>query len=158
MYGAESNHLGIDEFSGTKIALINNGCVLAILRDNKPDIDFPGMWDLPGGARDNEETPVQTAIREVQEELGIDIKPEEIVWEKAYPAVAHPGMLAVFMVINLTDEQVDSVVFGDEGREWKMMPFEEFLNHDNAVPGMQTRLGDYLKSPKEPLGYNKANE
>ncbi len=134
----------IKDFVGTKIALINNGQVLACLRDNKPDIHFPGMWDLPGGGRENDETPFQAVAREIKEELGIIITKREVVWERVYPAVAYPDKKAVFMVINITAGQLKSVIFGDEGQEWKMMTFEEFINHKNAVPGMQTRLRDYL--------------
>lgn len=144
MYDDKLLSLEAKDFSGTKIALINGSKVLACLRDDKPEIDFPGMWDLPGGAREAGETPFQTAAREVKEELGINITPGEVVWQKMYPSVSRPDRVAAFMVINVTNKQLASVVFGDEGQEWKMMPFEEFLEHKNAVPGMQTRLRDYL--------------
>ena len=133
-----------EKLVGTKVALINNDKVLAILRDDKPNIDFPGMWDFPGGARDDDETPMQVATREIKEELGLELKPEGILWQKAYPAVAHPGKLAVFVVFHITNEQLAAVVFGDEGKEWKMMTFDEFLSNGEAVPGMQQRLHDYL--------------
>ncbi len=133
------------DFIGTKLALINNGQVLVMLRDDNPSINFPGMWDFPGGAREHGESPIQVAVREVKEELGIDISSEGVVWEKVYLAVIDPTKDAVFMVINISDEELKSVVFGDEGKEWKMMSFDDFMNHKNAVPGMQTRLKDYLE-------------
>lgn len=145
MIGTEPTNGDIKDFVGTKIALVNKDRVLAILREDKPGLDFSGMWDLPGGAREGHETPIQTVIREVNEELGLYITPEEIVWQKVFPAVLNPSRKALFMVVNITDEQLDAVIFGDEGREWKMMPFEEFINHQNAVTGMQTRVRDYLE-------------
>ena len=42
-------------FQGVKVALINNGKVLTILRDNKPNIPYPNMWDLAGGGREKED-------------------------------------------------------------------------------------------------------
>ena len=40
-------------FQGVKVALINNGKVLTILRDNLPNIPYPNTWDLAGGGREN---------------------------------------------------------------------------------------------------------
>jgi len=132
------------DFIGAKVALINRNKVLVILRDSKPDIVFPGMWDFPGGYREEGETPSQAAIRETKEELSLDITADEVVWEKVYPSVVDASKDALFMVVHVTDEQLKAVAFGDEGQEWKMMPFGDFIYHKNAVPGMQTRLRDYL--------------
>lgn len=37
------------DFRGVKIALLVGKNILVILRDNKPDIPWPNMWELPGG-------------------------------------------------------------------------------------------------------------
>src|SRR5580765_6170846 len=124
------------DFSGTKVALINNNRVLVILRDDKPGIDFPGMWDLPGGAREDGELPIEVAVREVREEVGLDLKSSRPVWQKIYPAVADPNKTAYFLVFNISDKQLKKAKLGDEGRDWKMVRFEDFLSNKNAVPGM----------------------
>ena len=38
-------------------------------------------------------------------------------------------------------DEVASIVFGDEGQGWDMMPVEGFLGHATAVPEMQRRGG-----------------
>jgi 8-oxo-dGTP diphosphatase len=48
--------------------------ILLYLRDNKPDLPFPDHWDLIGGHLEEGETPEEALIREVKEELDIDIK------------------------------------------------------------------------------------
>ena len=50
------------------------GEFLLYLRDNKPGIPFPGYWDLIGGHVEEGETPEEALVREVREELGIELK------------------------------------------------------------------------------------
>ena len=61
-----------------KIAAIifenEKGEFLLYLRDNKPDIPFPDHWDLIGGHVEEGETPDEALVREVKEELGLDLK------------------------------------------------------------------------------------
>jgi 8-oxo-dGTP diphosphatase len=58
---------------GAGIILLNSkNEVLLLLRDNKPDIPFPNMWDIPGGKIEDNETPEQTVRREIKEEMEID--------------------------------------------------------------------------------------
>ena len=49
------------------------------------------------------------------------------------------------MVGQLSQNQFDSITFGDEGKAYKLMSIEEFLNSKQAVPQLQERLRDYLK-------------
>ena len=61
-----------------KIAAIifenDKGEFLLYLRDNKPEIPFPDYWDLIGGHVEEGETPEDALVREVKEELDIDLK------------------------------------------------------------------------------------
>ena len=52
----------------------DEGKFLLYLRDNKPDIPFPGHWDLIGGHIEEGETPEEALIREFKEELDLDLK------------------------------------------------------------------------------------
>jgi 8-oxo-dGTP diphosphatase len=52
----------------------DKGEFLLYLRDNKPSIPFPDHWDLIGGHVEEGETPEQALVREVKEELDIDLK------------------------------------------------------------------------------------
>ncbi|WP_323776898.1 hypothetical protein [Leisingera sp.] len=40
-----------DDFSGAKLTLFLGRDLLVILRDDAPDILYPGHWDLLGGGR-----------------------------------------------------------------------------------------------------------
>jgi 8-oxo-dGTP diphosphatase len=52
----------------------DKGEFLLALRDNKPNIPFPDHWDLIGGHVEEGETPEEALVREVKEELDIDLK------------------------------------------------------------------------------------
>jgi 8-oxo-dGTP diphosphatase len=51
--------------------------ILLYFRDNKPGIPFPNHWDLIGGHVEEGETPEEALVREVKEELDIDLKEYE---------------------------------------------------------------------------------
>lgn len=51
-----------------------NGKLLIYLRDDKPGISSPNHWDLFGGIMEEGETPEQTLVRELKEEIGIELK------------------------------------------------------------------------------------
>lgn len=50
-----------------------DGAVLMQLRDEKPDIAWPGHWSVLGGGLDPGETEREAIIREVQEEAGFTL-------------------------------------------------------------------------------------
>jgi 8-oxo-dGTP diphosphatase len=58
----------------TLLFLNPRGEVLMLLRDDKPGIPYPNMWDLPGGHLEQGEGPQEGICREMQEELpGVDL-------------------------------------------------------------------------------------
>ena len=130
-------------FQGVKVALINNGKVLTVLRDNIPNIPYPNMWDLAGGGRENEESPYETMRREVLEELNIDIPESSVVWVKHYESVTKPGKKSVFMVAIISDHQIESIKFGEEGQGYKMVTFQEFLDNKDVIEQLKHRFLDY---------------
>ena len=133
------------DFTGCKIALICDGRILTILRDDKPTIPWPNLWELPGGGREGDESPFECVAREVYEELSIQLLKDDIVWSWIYPSMLDENKNSVFLVGKLTQEQFDSIVFGDEGQSFKLMSIEEFLTLDRVVPQLQERVRDYLE-------------
>ena len=68
-----------DESEGCQTILINDaGEVLLQLRDDKDWIPFPNMWAIPGGMLEAGESAAECIRREVREELGVTLAPEEI--------------------------------------------------------------------------------
>ena len=138
----------ISDFTGCKIALFCGDKLLTILRDDKSNIPYPNTWELPGGGREGDESPFECVAREVYEELGIHLTEDCLLWSKVYPSMLFEGKESVFLVGKLTQEQFDSIVFGDEGQGYRMMSTDEFFGSDKVVPQLQERVRDYLEEVK----------
>lgn len=138
----------LSDFTGCKIALFCEDRILTILRDDKPSIPWPNMWELPGGGREGDESPFECVAREVYEELRIHLTEDCLLWSKVYPSMLFEGKESVFLVGKLRQEQFDSIVFGDEGQGYKLMSIDEFLSSDKVVPQLQDRVRDYLEEMK----------
>ena len=67
-----------------KIALVilekPNGDIALQLRDDKPTIAHPNRWALFGGKIEAGEQPKQAALREIAEELTIQLEPERLAF------------------------------------------------------------------------------
>ena len=70
------------------------GCAI-ILKDGKiliaqrkPDDHLGGYWEFPGGKREPGETIEECLVREVREELGVEILPEKLLTVKDH---IYPG-------------------------------------------------------------------
>ena len=136
-------------FGGAKIALICDDGLLVYRRDDKPGIPHPNMWDLPGGGREDEESPVDCALRETYEEFGIVIPPERIEWQRRYVSREDSGVIGWFLAAKLAEDEIAQVRFGDEGQHWAVMEVIAFLGCSDAVAHLQYRLSDYIAWKKK---------
>jgi 8-oxo-dGTP diphosphatase len=139
-------------FEGAKIALY----VVVILRDDFVGLPYASFWDLLGGGRDGSETLQACVTRECFEKLGLVLSDADIEWARAFD---HQGVKNWFFVGRLPATKVDDIVLGDEGQRWALMKDIEFIQHSNAVPLLQNRLGLYLscrsgkrKAPRKSAG------
>jgi 8-oxo-dGTP diphosphatase len=58
----------------SKVILFDgDGKLVIYLRDDKLTIPFPNIWDLLGGGVEENETPEQAAVRELEEEVGVPV-------------------------------------------------------------------------------------
>lgn len=130
----------MSDLVGAKIGLIRGAEVLTILRDDFGHIPWPGYWDLPGGGVEVGESAEDCVLRELEEELGLRLPPERLLWRSDYPSVDFPGRTGAFFLAEIVAAEIGAVRFGDEGQGWRMMAVAEFLDHPKAVPFLQDRL------------------
>lgn len=130
-------------FNGAKGIVMLGDNMLVYRRDGNTQ-NSPFCIDLPGGGREEDETPFETFKREVQEEFGLDINKDEIIFSYSFPSTIAPGEESYFFVTkNLTFKPKD-IVFGNEGTEWMLMTPEEFISHPDGIKRQQERVEKYL--------------
>ena len=117
--------------------------ILVYERDNKTDF-YPGYIDLPGGGSEENETVLEAYKREVQEEFGLEIQPENILYAKSYPSIYYPGKTSYYLVASLPEEQFKTIQFGDEGKSYRLMDVSDYLNSEKVMPHFKERLQDFL--------------
>lgn len=128
-------------FSGAKLALFLGSDLLVIRRDDDPTIPWPGHWDLPGGGREDDESPIDCALRETREEVGLIVAPGEISWSNSY---LRPRGVVWFFVAHLPAARVAEVRLGDEGQGWRLMAPDVYCQHPLAVPHFAEQLTYYM--------------
>ncbi|WP_188478819.1 NUDIX domain-containing protein [Primorskyibacter flagellatus] len=128
-------------FGGAKLILLIGGQLLVIRRDDRPDILWPGHLDFPGGGREGAETAEACVLRETEEELGLRLSPEDLVWRMC---VTGSRGMSVFFAAELVAGHDQHIVFGDEGQGWALMSPADYAAHALAIPHFADRLADFL--------------
>jgi len=139
-----NTNMGFRSFKGCKLALFYGDQLLVYKRDDKDGIPFPGMFDLPGGGREQDESPEQCVLRELFEEFSIVLPEDRLIYRKQYN-LSTPGHYAYFFTGELLKHEYESIVFGHEGESWKLMLVDEYLSHPYGIPHLQQRIVDCLK-------------
>lgn len=125
-----------------------NGKYLLLYRgDTHPN--FPGHLDLPGGEVESEETSKTATAREVQEETGICIYPNDLkkLFVKQYKNTKH---VLFDIVIDKTEAGI-SVKLSWEHKKYRWMTLSELLdtNIPEGADPYYIDVIDYLKHLSE---------
>ncbi len=130
-------------FGGAKLAALLGDALLVYRRDDKPDIPFPGLLDLPGGGREGGESPAECALRELAEEFGIGLPVDRVHYHRAY-LLGDGVTISHFLAVHLTEDDVAAVRFGDEGQDWALLPIADYLSDPDAIPRLRDWLAAYV--------------
>jgi len=123
-------------FEGAKIVILFRGRLLSILRDDVPRIPFPGQWDLPGGGREDDETPEDCALRETREETGLRVDPGCLSWRRRYGE-------QWFFAARVPD--IAGLRLGNEGQALRWIRPRTYLEMPDAIVHLRRRVAALLK-------------
>jgi 8-oxo-dGTP diphosphatase len=132
------------DFVGANGALLCEGEILAYLRDDMPGLRYANWWDLPGGGREGDESPQTCFLREMEEEFGLRLGPERLIWSREFPSLIDHHRRAWFYGGYLSRAEIAAIRFGDEGQRWEMMPLPQFLSHPRMIPALQAHTVVFL--------------
>ncbi len=109
-----------------------------------------GQWALPGGRMDAGETPEQTVLRELAEEVGLQLAPEAVLG-RLDSFVTRSGY-AITPVVLWAGAARALVPNPDEVASIHRIPVAEFLRED--APMLETLEGSEHPVLKMPVGHN----
>lgn len=135
------------EFNGSKGLLYIGDKILTYRRDEKTN-NAPLCIDLPGGGREENESPFDTFQREVKEEFGISIQKEDMYYSSTHKSVIDPNAISFFMIAKPDNIKETDIVFGNEGVEYILMTVDEFIKRQDGIERQQNRVREYLEKIK----------
>lgn len=122
---------------GAKVLVMLGEETLVYCRDTHAGVVWPGVWDIPGGGLEPGETAVQAAVRELEEETGLEIEPRRL--QSLTRFAGRGGEVAIFR-LELEPGEEALCRFGSEGHSWGFEPLARFLERTDAVEPLQQAL------------------
>jgi 8-oxo-dGTP diphosphatase len=131
-------HWGL--FGAAGLILIRDQSIL--MQHRAPWVHNGDTWGIPGGARDSHETPLEAALREANEEIGIDTKLLTVIDE----FVDDHGPWRYHTILAKADPKLIAHEMNDESLEVKWIPIAEVENQilhpsfENTWPQLKPKL------------------
>ncbi|NCC23140.1 MAG: NUDIX domain-containing protein [Alphaproteobacteria bacterium] len=95
--------------------------ILLLQRDDIPTILYPGYWTVPGGMKEESETPEETAVRELLEETGCEVTAVKF-FAQTVDTDGRGELISVFEA--RTDKDVSELRLG-EGTDMRFVAFSD---------------------------------
>jgi len=125
---------------GAAIIAINESREVCILRQYRFILD-DWIWELPAGKRDDNEAPIKTAKRELQEEAGLLANH----WQTLGESISSPGVFTerIWYYLATGLEHTDTAPEQGECLEVHWLPLDELLMRCNngAIEDGKTIIG-----------------
>lgn len=86
------------------LAVILNENEQILITRRAHDVPHGGLWEVPGGKLELEETPYDALLREVHEEVGLFIKKANLLGEVRHTYTEKQVCLYVFQVLEYTGD------------------------------------------------------
>ena len=139
-------------------ALIHDGGGRLLLGRKRPDIPHPlqGRWHFIGGRLEYDEDPWDAVVREVEEEVGVRVKPVKII--DAYPEFLEwpkesgvPSQYTLYIVFECLAEEEGPLRPSDDVSEAAWVEAARIMEYLDEKEGLlrSRRVQEFLKSLAE---------
>ena len=108
---------------------------LLLISQRLPEDTHAGYWELPGGKIETGETPAQTVVREIEEELGVHVEAGN-----EFARVTHDYPGKVVTLIGLHCRYLEGEPQALEVAQWRWVKRENMLEYE--FPAANTKLFD----------------
>ena len=115
------------------IIVVDETSYLMQLRDQKPNIFYPGHWGLFGGAIEANEDPTVALKRELEEELRLDISECPYFTNFTFDYGPHGTVFRRFYEVRIPGRALKKLSL-HEGSEMRVFLPSELLNLPRVVP------------------------
>lgn len=121
------------------LLIVKNNHFLLFKRDAHGS--HAGMYGFAGGTAEKNETPTETLIREVKEEIGMDIY--NINFLKRYND--RGKIMNLFYIVD-NDFNEQDIRLSDEHTGWKYFTYYELTQSKDVIPTTISIVNDFLKT------------
>lgn len=109
------------------------------VRDSNDDLN--GLLEFPGGKVETNETPMQAIIREVNEEVGVELRDKDIKLFKNYN-YSYPDKTLSFFIFSYED---NTALFDSDG--WRDIGLNDIETLKESIPSANINIiKDFLRS------------
>jgi 8-oxo-dGTP pyrophosphatase MutT (NUDIX family) len=117
------------------LIVVDDRRYLMQLRSQKSGIFYPGHWGFFGGAVDDGEDADQALLRELREELGIEVSDTRYFTEFSFDFrfCGRGRVWRRYYRISVTSRMTETMVLG-EGSDMRVFSAQEILNLPRLVP------------------------
>jgi ADP-ribose pyrophosphatase YjhB (NUDIX family) len=135
--------------SGAAGAVVKDGKILLVRRHN-----LSRTWGIPGGVQELGETIRETVHREVLEEVGLDLRPTDLIGVYSGPQwnidLPDGGGIQQLIVFFLVEGEVDEITIQkSEVAEWGFFAPDELP--ENTMPCCKQKVQDWANYQGKPI-------
>ncbi len=123
--------------NASAVILINeDGLYIMQRRDDKPGIFYPGFLGLFGGACEDDESFMQTAVRELEEEISLDLEDRLKFFSQmtlGFEPMGCGHVERAFFTGCLSNQEIKNIQLG-EGQGIELVEAKQLLKNEHVVP------------------------
>lgn len=129
-----------DAARSVSVALLDEqGRVLILRRPHDAKV-APDLWQLPGGKMDADELPIETAVREIGEELGLHLDPDDLTYVRTFHSttVGKGSPRPFDMHLYLCERRFPAgsePTLSSESSDYRWLDLDDFYRFDGAFLG-----------------------